>query len=253
MAGRALLRLNGEKLERMGIVQETLRQEVLQQVLQLQVREEVRNLQLLSRSKKRDRSSGLWVCVSLSNCEFECVCISVINLVFCVTLCVCVREREWVWLFWLGAGETVTVDACCDISGHGHWSASVCHSVCGFIGGGFLIYCPGWMMCFYKHFYYLAINNLAQSMTADLDSVVGMDCLFLACFGHCGGCLVVFCDYWWLAAHTVKTPPSSTTLCSKIFQLLFYVFSSNSQKLILQAFDPSYLIKKNKSLSVHRE
>ncbi|TMS16149.1 Sterile alpha motif domain-containing protein 10 [Larimichthys crocea] len=51
MERRALLRLNGEKLERMGIVQETLRQEVLQQVLQLQVREEVRNLQLLSRSK----------------------------------------------------------------------------------------------------------------------------------------------------------------------------------------------------------
>ncbi|KAJ4934104.1 hypothetical protein JOQ06_006911 [Pogonophryne albipinna] len=48
--GRALLRLNGEKLERMGIVQETLRQEVLQQVLQLQVREEVRNLQILSRT-----------------------------------------------------------------------------------------------------------------------------------------------------------------------------------------------------------
>ena len=47
-----MLRLNGEKLERMGIVQETLRQEVLQQVLQLQVREEVRNLQLLSRSKE---------------------------------------------------------------------------------------------------------------------------------------------------------------------------------------------------------
>lgn len=54
LAGRALLRLNGEKLERMGIVQETLRQEVLQQVLQLQVREEVRNLQLLSRSKSHN-------------------------------------------------------------------------------------------------------------------------------------------------------------------------------------------------------
>ncbi|KAF7209979.1 transcript variant X1 [Nothobranchius furzeri] len=50
ITGRALLRLNGEKLERMGIVQDTLRQEVLQQVLQLQVREEVRNLQLLSRA-----------------------------------------------------------------------------------------------------------------------------------------------------------------------------------------------------------
>ncbi|KAJ8016066.1 hypothetical protein DPEC_G00003290 [Dallia pectoralis] len=52
ITGRALLRLNGEKLERMGIVQEPLRQEVLQQVLQLQVREEVRNLQLLSRGEE---------------------------------------------------------------------------------------------------------------------------------------------------------------------------------------------------------
>uniref|UniRef100_A0A8C5A8A3 Sterile alpha motif domain containing 10 n=1 Tax=Gadus morhua TaxID=8049 RepID=A0A8C5A8A3_GADMO len=59
ITGRALLRLNGEKLERMGIVQEGLRQEVLQQVLQLQVREEVRNLQLLSRSKLTVSSSKL--------------------------------------------------------------------------------------------------------------------------------------------------------------------------------------------------
>lgn len=51
LAGRALLRLNGEKLERMGLVQETLRQELLQQVLQLQVQEEGRNLQLLSRGE----------------------------------------------------------------------------------------------------------------------------------------------------------------------------------------------------------
>ncbi|MED6291203.1 Sterile alpha motif domain-containing protein 10 [Characodon lateralis] len=49
ITGRALLRLNGEKLERMGLVQDTLRQELLQQVLQLQVQEEGRNLQLLSR------------------------------------------------------------------------------------------------------------------------------------------------------------------------------------------------------------
>lgn len=65
--GRALLRLNGEKLERMGIVQETLRQEVLQQVLQLQVREEVRNLQLLSRSKS-GRVSEPYQFVSVCNC-----------------------------------------------------------------------------------------------------------------------------------------------------------------------------------------
>uniref|UniRef100_A0A8C9V8I8 Sterile alpha motif domain containing 10 n=1 Tax=Scleropages formosus TaxID=113540 RepID=A0A8C9V8I8_SCLFO len=51
ITGRALLRLNGEKLERMGIQQEALRQDVLQQVLRLQVREEVRNLQLLSRGE----------------------------------------------------------------------------------------------------------------------------------------------------------------------------------------------------------
>ncbi|KFW74779.1 Sterile alpha motif domain-containing protein 10, partial [Manacus vitellinus] len=50
ITGRALLRLNGEKLQRMGIALEAQRQEVLQQVLQLQVREEVRNLQLLSQA-----------------------------------------------------------------------------------------------------------------------------------------------------------------------------------------------------------
>ncbi|NWU65569.1 SAM10 protein, partial [Pterocles burchelli] len=51
ITGRALLRLNGEKLQRMGIAHEAQRQEVLQQVLQLQVREEVRNLQLLSQGR----------------------------------------------------------------------------------------------------------------------------------------------------------------------------------------------------------
>ncbi|XP_044842102.1 sterile alpha motif domain-containing protein 10 isoform X1 [Mauremys mutica] len=50
ITGRALLRLNAEKLQRMGIIHESQRQEVLQQVLQLQVREEVRNLQLLSQA-----------------------------------------------------------------------------------------------------------------------------------------------------------------------------------------------------------
>nr|XP_048313194.1 sterile alpha motif domain-containing protein 12 isoform X2 [Myodes glareolus] len=47
---RALLRLTDKKLERMGIVQEKQRQHVLQQVLQLKVREEVRNLQLLTQA-----------------------------------------------------------------------------------------------------------------------------------------------------------------------------------------------------------
>ncbi|XP_019375021.1 PREDICTED: sterile alpha motif domain-containing protein 12 [Gavialis gangeticus] len=48
ITGRALLRLTDKKLERMGIGQESLRQHILQQVLQLKVREEVRNLQLLT-------------------------------------------------------------------------------------------------------------------------------------------------------------------------------------------------------------
>ncbi|XP_078072616.1 sterile alpha motif domain-containing protein 12 isoform X1 [Mustelus asterias] len=50
ITGRALLRLTDKKLERMGIVQETQRQHVLQQVLHLRVREEVRNLQLLTQA-----------------------------------------------------------------------------------------------------------------------------------------------------------------------------------------------------------
>ncbi|XP_004586017.2 sterile alpha motif domain-containing protein 10 isoform X2 [Ochotona princeps] len=50
ITGRALLRLNAEKLQRMGLAQEAQRQEVLQQVLRLQVREEGRSLQLLSQA-----------------------------------------------------------------------------------------------------------------------------------------------------------------------------------------------------------
>ncbi|KAB0404227.1 hypothetical protein E2I00_016795 [Balaenoptera physalus] len=48
---RALLRLNAEKLQRMGLAQEAQRQEVLQQLLRLQVREEGRSLQLLSQGE----------------------------------------------------------------------------------------------------------------------------------------------------------------------------------------------------------
>ncbi|XP_042321433.1 sterile alpha motif domain-containing protein 12 isoform X1 [Sceloporus undulatus] len=52
ITGRALLRLTDKKLERMGIAQESLRQHILQQVLQLKVREEVRNLQLLTQGRR---------------------------------------------------------------------------------------------------------------------------------------------------------------------------------------------------------
>uniref|UniRef100_A0A3P8TRA8 SAM domain-containing protein n=1 Tax=Amphiprion percula TaxID=161767 RepID=A0A3P8TRA8_AMPPE len=46
ITGRALMRLTDRKLERMGIMQDGQRQHILQQVLQLRVREEVRTLQL---------------------------------------------------------------------------------------------------------------------------------------------------------------------------------------------------------------
>ncbi|XP_068937357.1 sterile alpha motif domain-containing protein 12 isoform X2 [Petaurus breviceps papuanus] len=55
---RALLRLTDKKLERMGIAQENLRQHILQQVLQLKVREEVRNLQLLTQGPESTVSVG---------------------------------------------------------------------------------------------------------------------------------------------------------------------------------------------------
>ncbi|GLD69888.1 sterile alpha motif domain-containing protein 12 isoform X1 [Lates japonicus] len=50
MPRRALMRLTDRKLERMGIMQEAQRQHILQQVLQLRVREEVRTLQLLTQA-----------------------------------------------------------------------------------------------------------------------------------------------------------------------------------------------------------
>ncbi|XP_056096865.1 sterile alpha motif domain-containing protein 12 isoform X2 [Rhinichthys klamathensis goyatoka] len=50
ITGRALMRLTDRKLERMGIMQEIQRQFILQQVLQLRVREEVRTLQLLTQA-----------------------------------------------------------------------------------------------------------------------------------------------------------------------------------------------------------
>ncbi|XP_051015642.1 sterile alpha motif domain-containing protein 12 isoform X1 [Acomys russatus] len=53
ITGRALLRLTDKKLERMGIAQENQRQHILQQVLQLKVREEVRNLQLLTQAYQK--------------------------------------------------------------------------------------------------------------------------------------------------------------------------------------------------------
>uniref|UniRef100_A0A3Q2QH76 Sterile alpha motif domain containing 12 n=1 Tax=Fundulus heteroclitus TaxID=8078 RepID=A0A3Q2QH76_FUNHE len=51
ITGRALMRLTDRKLERMGIIHEAQRQHILQQVLQLRVREEVRTLQLLTQGK----------------------------------------------------------------------------------------------------------------------------------------------------------------------------------------------------------
>ncbi|KAM8786481.1 sterile alpha motif domain-containing protein 12 isoform 2-T2 [Rhynchonycteris naso] len=68
ITGRALLRLTDKKLERMGIAQENLRQHILQQVLQLKVREEVRNLQLLTQDLP-DSSGGSVVIKSCDSAE----------------------------------------------------------------------------------------------------------------------------------------------------------------------------------------
>lgn len=46
------MRLTDRKLERMGIVQESQRQHILRQALQLRVREEVRTLQLLTQGRR---------------------------------------------------------------------------------------------------------------------------------------------------------------------------------------------------------
>ncbi|XP_034066316.1 sterile alpha motif domain-containing protein 12 isoform X2 [Gymnodraco acuticeps] len=55
ITGRALMRLTDRKLERMGIMQEAQRQHILQQVLQLRVREEVRTLQLLTQGRPENK------------------------------------------------------------------------------------------------------------------------------------------------------------------------------------------------------
>ncbi|XP_067836920.1 sterile alpha motif domain-containing protein 12 isoform X1 [Heptranchias perlo] len=66
ITGRALLRLTDKKLERMGIVQETQRQHVLQQVLHLRVREEVRNLQLLTQGVCATGNRHFWYLARLA-------------------------------------------------------------------------------------------------------------------------------------------------------------------------------------------
>ncbi|XP_066235487.1 sterile alpha motif domain-containing protein 12 isoform X1 [Saccopteryx leptura] len=65
ITGRALLRLTDKKLERMGIAQENLRQHILQQVLQLKVREEVRNLRLLT----QDLPNSSGASVVIKSCD----------------------------------------------------------------------------------------------------------------------------------------------------------------------------------------
>ncbi|XP_067352646.1 sterile alpha motif domain-containing protein 12 isoform X2 [Channa argus] len=61
ITGRALMRLTDRKLERMGIMHDAQRQHILQQVLQLRVREEVRTLQLLTQGERRSNKSSLVV------------------------------------------------------------------------------------------------------------------------------------------------------------------------------------------------
>ncbi|MED6270414.1 Sterile alpha motif domain-containing protein 12, partial [Characodon lateralis] len=69
ITGRALMRLTDRKLERMGIIHEAQRQHILQQVLQLRVREEVRTLQLLTQDLPRT-----CVAIEINSVEFTVVC-----------------------------------------------------------------------------------------------------------------------------------------------------------------------------------
>lgn len=108
-SGRALMRLTDRKLERMGIMQETQRQHILQQVLQLRVREEVRTLQLLTqgsdlsvspfeRNRRRSHASfkpaasQSWICSSQGERLFTaCVLINIQVIYTSACTCVCVR------------------------------------------------------------------------------------------------------------------------------------------------------------------
>ncbi|MED6254813.1 Sterile alpha motif domain-containing protein 12, partial [Ataeniobius toweri] len=65
ITGRALMRLTDRKLERMGIIHEAQRQHILQQVLQLRVREEVRTLQLLTQDLPRTVGTEFFIKVFL--------------------------------------------------------------------------------------------------------------------------------------------------------------------------------------------
>ncbi|XP_029022464.1 sterile alpha motif domain-containing protein 12 isoform X2 [Betta splendens] len=72
ITGRALMRLTDRKLERMGIMHDAQRQHILQQVLQLRVREEVRTLQLLTQatlSLKPTKKEGNRSISSLLSCR----------------------------------------------------------------------------------------------------------------------------------------------------------------------------------------
>ena len=74
----------------MGIVHESQRQEVLQQVLQLQVREEVRNLQLLSQGRaggRRVASEGLLLAACSRVCRLPVVVSVTFNTLTFNTLC----------------------------------------------------------------------------------------------------------------------------------------------------------------------
>ncbi|XP_057673282.1 sterile alpha motif domain-containing protein 10-like [Corythoichthys intestinalis] len=68
ITGRALLRLDADKLKRMGLVQDTLRRQLLQQLLQLQLREEGRNLRLLTSPP----GQGITLCETMNvSCHYR--------------------------------------------------------------------------------------------------------------------------------------------------------------------------------------
>lgn len=81
------MRLTDRKLERMGIMQEGQRQHILQQVLQLRVREEVRTLQLLTQGRQFQHPSALFHPPGNSVLHRICkTCCAYLILFFCLTL-----------------------------------------------------------------------------------------------------------------------------------------------------------------------
>ncbi len=76
------MRLTDRKLERMGIMQECQRQYILQQVLQLRVREEVRTLQLLTQGTYTYTQTCTAICMGKISIDFQCFSFKLLGILY---------------------------------------------------------------------------------------------------------------------------------------------------------------------------